>query len=122
MTQHHKTKKPDRLKKRSDFLRAQASGIKWITKGFVLQAATNETPALRAGFTVTKRTCRSAVTRNRIKRRLRALARDILPVAARPGYDYVLIGRAGMEERSFDALCRDLVWALEKTGLNDRTS
>ena len=40
-------------------------------------------PAMRVGFTVTKK-IGGAVVRNRMKRRFRALAREILPARAWP--------------------------------------
>ncbi len=47
--------------------------------------------------------------RNRAKRRLRALAREIMPGLARPGWDYVLVGCPGATvERLFADLRADL--------------
>ena len=68
---------------------------------------------MRIGFTVTKK-IGGAVVRNRMKRRLRALAREILPVRGFPGSDHVLIGRSGGIERDFGLLREDLTRALEK--------
>lgn len=70
-------------------------------------------PAKRVGFTVTKK-IGNAVVRNRMKRRLRALARDALPLAGLAGCDHVLIGRAGGIERDFATLRLDLGRALER--------
>ena len=58
----------------------------------------------------------NAPWRNRIKRRLRAAAADIIPAVAVPGYDYVLIGRPMSATRPYDALCADLKWCLGKLG------
>ena len=63
-------------------------------------------PAMRVGYTVTKK-IGNAVVRNRIKRRFRALAHDILPVDGVSGADHVLIGRADGLTRDFALLKAD---------------
>ena len=76
-------------------------------------------PTMRVGFTVTKK-IGGAVVRNRMKRRLRALARELLPTAGMAGADHVLIGRQGGIERDFGQLRAELSKALAritKTGL-----
>lgn len=71
--------------------------------------------SLRVGFTVSRKVG-GAVVRNRVRRRLRALAAELMPRLAAPGHDYVLIGRAATEERSFAALKQDLETALKHVG------
>ena len=112
------------LKKRSEFL-AAARGKRWHTPGMVVQMIENSssrpphsnapTPKAppRVGFTVTKKVG-NAVVRNRVRRRLRAAAREIVPIHGGPGRDYVLIGRAATRERPFDSLLDDLKRALIK--------
>jgi ribonuclease P protein component len=56
------------------------------------------------------------VVRNRIKRRLRAVAQEVIPHHAEAGWDYVLIGRAMTKDREFDELKSDLCTALAKVG------
>lgn len=106
------------LTKRADFQRASRAK-RVATPGFILQMRPRreDEPSaapIRVGFTCSKKVG-NAVARNRAKRRLRALARELLPVQGIPGWDYVLIGKA--EEtgaRPFDTLRRDLSYALRK--------
>jgi ribonuclease P protein component len=67
---------------------------------------------MRVGFTVTKK-IGNAVVRNRMKRRFRALAREIVPAKGFAGADHVMIGRANGIEREFGLLRSELAGALE---------
>ncbi|MFO6465542.1 ribonuclease P protein component [Jannaschia sp. KMU-145] len=83
---------------------------------FLLQARDrrDDDPAVGIGFTCSKKVG-NAVARNRAKRRLREVARLVLPDAARPGWDYALIGRRdATASRPIDALTSDLRAALAK--------
>ncbi len=104
------------IQKRRDFL-AAAKARRWNAKGMVVQARerdaeeTSPTP-VRVGYTCSKKVG-NAVARNRAKRRLRAAAAQVLPANARPGWDYVLIGRAeATAARPFEDLAADLEGAL----------
>jgi ribonuclease P protein component len=102
----------ERLKKRAEFLAcAQAPAC---AKGAVVvqaRARGDERPLVRAGFTATKR-IGGAVERNRAKRRMREAARLLLPVHARPGFDYVFIARGGVTTRPWARLLDDVKTAL----------
>jgi ribonuclease P protein component len=102
------------LRKRSDFLAANR-GRRFSTPGFVLlvRHRDDDSNEMRVGFTVTKK-IGGAVVRNRMKRRFRALARELLPAGGVPGADHVLIGREGGIERDFGLLREELTKALEK--------
>jgi len=83
--------------------------------GFVLlvRPRGDDDMTMRVGFTVTKK-IGNAVVRNRMKRRFRALARDMLPDHGIAGADHVLIGRAGGIERDYASLADELKRALGK--------
>ena len=68
---------------------------------------------MRLGFTVTKK-IGNAVVRNRMKRRFRALAREIVPAKGFAGADHVLIGRTNGIEREFGLLRSELASALDR--------
>jgi ribonuclease P protein component len=99
---------------RRDFLAANA-GRRLPCPGFILlvRGRDDGDATMRAGYTVTKKVG-NAVTRNRLKRRLRALARLVLPAHGLAGADHVLIGRDAGLTRDFAALQADLVKALGK--------
>jgi ribonuclease P protein component len=85
------------------------------TPGFILLVHDRKDAdeAMRVGFTVTKKVG-GAVVRNRMKRRFRALAREIVPAKGFAGADHVMIGRAGGIERDFALLRADLAGALDR--------
>ena len=105
-----------RLKNRADFLKIQSKGQKWVSHGLIVQIMPNDLGHRRVGFTVSKKVSTSAVKRNRVKRRLRAVAADILPVHAKDSCDYILVGRPLTATRPYETLQNDLKWCLEKTG------
>lgn len=67
----------------------------------------------RVGFTVSRKVG-NAVERNRARRRLRAVADEIMTEHAQAGFDFVIIGRKNTLKRPFSALQGDLTTALKK--------
>jgi ribonuclease P protein component len=102
----------NRLKRRSEFL-AAAKGA-YCARGAVLVQARPRADGLAhigVGFTATKK-LGGAVVRNRAKRRLREIARALLPEHGLTGCDYVFIARNGAPDRDFLQLTEDARKAL----------
>jgi len=115
----------DRLQKRSDFLRVSEAvkaakptdpPLKWTAKAFTLQAVPNGLDQLRVGITATKKLEKTAVGRNRMKRRLRAAAASILTRYGKIGMDYVIIARIGALTLPMDKMEQEIIWCLERLG------
>lgn len=102
------------LKRRADFLRLNR-GAKWTAPYFILRYGPSPLGPenCRVGYTVTTK-CGNAVTRNRIKRRLRALVAELFPEHAKNGTDYVLIARAEASQALTSGTLDDLRQALIK--------
>ena len=124
------------LARRADFLRIAGQGTKWATAGLILQAcpqrvredapgparsgaSVSAPQSIRVGFTASKKVG-GAVVRNRARRRLRALAREVLAGEAAAGHDYVLIARAETATRDYAALKQDMRFALKRLRLLEK--
>ena len=102
------------ITKRSDFLAANR-GKRYATPGFVLLVfdRRDDDTAKRLGITITKKVG-NAVIRNRMRRRFRELAMEMLGDLGKAGADHILIGRDGGIERDFGALRTEMAKALTK--------
>jgi len=118
-----------RLKRRAEFLQVAAANRKWVAPGLILQvrrqpsteSENQDAPRaavlepVRVGFTASRKVG-NAVARNRARRRLRAVAREVLD-HAEPGNDFVLIARPATVARDYQALVGDLVAGLKRLKL-----
>ncbi len=85
--------------RRNDFQRVWDSGKTWSHPLMILRAAANDRGSCRFGFVAGKKIGK-AVRRNRTKRLLREAVRHRLQ-AISPGWDIILISRAGAERAEF---------------------
>ena len=118
-----------RLKRRAEFLQVAAANRKWVAPGLILQVRRQPSPEpssdravpaadvapVRVGFTASRKVG-NAVRRNRARRRLRAVAAEVLE-HAEPGTDFVLIARPATVDRDYRALVDDLTAGLKRLKL-----
>lgn len=101
------------IKNRSDFLKT-ASARRQGTGSFLLQGRDRRDgeALVRIGFTASKKVG-NAVLRARAKRRLRAIATELLPAHALAGWDYVLVAKPEATiSRDFTQMLADLTYAI----------
>ncbi len=79
----------------------------------------SDAASVRVGFTAS-RAVGGAVARNRARRRLRAVVREVMLNHARPGHDYVVIARKATLRRPYVDLRRDLTRGLHQLGQRHR--
>jgi len=102
------------IPKRRDFLLATAKGRRSAVPGLVLQIVDRGDDAPpRLGITASRK-IGNAVSRNRAKRRLRALAQNMLGKDGQQGHDYVLIARHNTNLLSWPELEGALALALDR--------
>lgn len=104
------------LTKRSDFKAVQKLGEKWVTKAFVVLACHSlqpQTATIHFGI-ITSGKVGTAVVRNRIRRRLKEVVRELLPEHGYEEYLYIIIARKEALDYPFETLKRDLIWSLDK--------
>ena len=100
-----------RLKKNRAFQYVYRRGQSVACRNLVMLLAPGK--ELKVGFSVSKKTG-NAVTRNRIKRRLRECFRPYLG-DVKPGL-YVIVARSSAAEAAFEDLKKDVRYLLKKQG------
>ena len=98
-----KIHKIDKITKRSDYLRASKSKY-FRSNSFIIQFYNRaDTLGPRYGVTATKK-IGNAIKRNKAKRRIRNLVKDLLPKYGKNGYDYVFIAKENLINEDWEVL------------------
>lgn len=112
-----------RLPNQAAYDSIRKSQTRWVSETFVVQAqakASGKKPRPKAYglcVTVSKKAASKAHDRVRIRRRLKAVASEILPHKAKPDMDYTLVARGKALEEDFETLRKNLIWCLKRLEL-----
>lgn len=109
-----------RLRNPQDFHRAWESGKRWRGRWLTVNVVPNNLPHNRYGFVASKRVG-NAVTRNNVKRRLRAAVRQWFPALV-DGHDVVIIAHAAAAEAGYHELESELGSLLRRSGMTGRAT
>ena len=105
-----------RLRRRKEFDSVFRRGRIWANDLLVVRTLPNELEHNRYGFVISKRLGK-AVTRNRVRRRLREGIRSL---SLRPGWDVVISGKTPASQAGFQELKRAVVELFGSAGILDR--
>lgn len=114
---HEDCKNLSRLKAQAAFDSLRKTKTRWVCQGFALQVIPNTGETLAYCTITSKKTAKLATDRNKMRRRLRAIAMEILPLQAKQGMDYMLVARPPALDRPMDEMRKDLLWCLRKLEL-----
>jgi ribonuclease P protein component len=103
-----------RIRRKSDFEALRERGTSRAHPLLVLRAASNGLPYARFGFVVGRRVAAKAVDRNRVRRRLREIARRN---AVRGGWDLLFIARRAAVGVDFQELVAAVLGLERRSGL-----
>lgn len=105
----------NRLRQKKDIDRAFKSGRSLREGTFLMKALKNHLPDSRIGFIVSQKVAKKAVSRNRIKRRLRAIVGKNLECLQK-GVDLLFVALPGSEKKNFASTKADIDKLLAETG------
>lgn len=109
----------NRLKYRRDFSAVYQHGIRRSTSHLTLRAlrpsiesSTAIYPPSKFGISISQKVSKLATVRNRIKRQLRAVIHQLLPLVL-PGWRFVIVVRVGADQCDYVKFLQELKQLLE---------
>jgi len=104
-----------RLRRKDDYAHLRQTGRAWRHPFLILSVAPNDLTHNRYGF-VTSRHLGNAVTRNRVRRRLRAVVQEVHPHVL-PGHDIALIARGPVAGQPYQNIREAVITLMQRAGL-----
>jgi len=109
--------KSHRLAKRRDFEQLFKASKSTGSRNLVFKyAKTKASEPIRIAFVISNKTEKSAVKRNRVKRQLREIVRELLSELP-SGYDAAFIAKAGLVEMDYEKKAAEVKHLLQKAGM-----
>lgn len=105
-----------RLKKEQDFNLVWRKGRSYFSRYLLLKMLKKKIKYTRFGIIVSNKVSKKATQRNRLKRRIREILRLKLDKIT-PGHDCVIVVKAGILERTYQEIDREIKNILLKAGL-----
>lgn len=105
----------NRLRKRKEFAYLYNNGTAKHTAHLTLVSLPTKHRPLKIGFSIGKKIGKAHL-RNLIKRRLRAIVRDLVPTMP-DNYNVVFIAKVGIDNITFDEMKKEVKFLIEKSGL-----
>ena len=96
----------NRLKDRKDFQTIYQQGIRHKSSHLTLRGLPDK-ENMRIGITVSRKVSKKAVIRNRIKRWIRAIFRELLPYMS-PGWKIIIVVHPGASQCQYEHFLREL--------------
>lgn len=107
----------NRLKKRKEFAYLYSNGTAKHTSHLTMVYLGVKKRDTKIGFSISKKVGK-AHTRNLIKRRLRAIVREVVPTLPK-NLNIVFIAKAGIEDVSYNSLRGEVQTLIQKAGLSN---
>jgi ribonuclease P protein component len=108
-----------RLKRWQDFKQVYEQGKRYQSSHFVVRArVTSSSEATQVGISISQKVSKKAVVRNRLKRQIQGIMREILPLIS-PGWQVVIIPRPSLVECNYENFLRELKQLFSKTEMSN---
>ena len=104
------------LKKSKDFKRVYRRGKSYATKYLVLYKLKKSSNKNRYGFSISKKVGK-AVVRNKLKRRLKEIIRELEGINLPQGFDFVFIARKPVTNLDYHKIKNNVITLFKKAGL-----